>query len=66
LQVKNTIPSYTLRGYQLRYADYSGHQQTIALPDMQPGERYPLVLHNVNPQYAFEVMRPNGFSVIKY
>jgi len=66
LQVKNTIPSYTLRGYQLRYADYSGHQQTIALPDMQPGERYPLMLHNVNPQYAFEVMRPNGFSVIKY
>ena len=66
LQVKNTIPSYNLRGYSLRYADSSGHQQTIALPDMHPGERYPLVLHNVNPQYVFEVVRPNGFSVIKY
>lgn len=66
LQVKNTIPSYTLRGYILRYADSSGSQQTIALPDMLPGERYPLVLRNVNSQYAFEVVRPNGFSVIKY
>ena len=66
LQVKNTIPSYILRGYTLRYADSSGRQQTIALPDMQPGERYPLVLRSVNAQYAFEVLRPNGFSVIKY
>ena len=66
LQVKNTIPSYTLRGYALHYDDFSGRQQTIALPDMQPGERYPLVLRNVNPQYAFKVVRPNGFSVIKY
>ena len=66
LQVKNSIPSYTLRGYHLCYADASGHQQTIALPDMQPGERYPLVLRNVNAQYAFEIMRPNGFSVITY
>ena len=66
LQVKNSIPSYTLRGYQLRYADRSGCMQSIALPDMLPGERYPLVLRNVNAQYAFEVVRPNGFSVIKY
>ena len=66
IQVKNTIPSYTLCGYTLRYADSFGHQQTIALPDMLPGERYPLVLRNVNPQNSFEVVRPNGFSVIKY
>ena len=66
LQVKNSIPSYTLRGYILHYADHSGHPQTITLPDMQPGKRYPLLLRNVNAQYAFEVVRPNGFSVIKY
>lgn len=66
LQVKNSIPSYTLRGYHLRYADRSGRVQTIALPDLQPGERHPLVLRNVNARYAFEVLRPNGFSVIKY
>jgi len=66
LQVKNSIPSYTLRGYTLRYADRHGHQQAIALPDMHPSERYPIVLRNVNAQYAFEVVRPDGFSVIKY
>ena len=66
LQVKNSIPSYTLRGYTLRYADRHGHQQAIALPDMHSGKRYPLVLRNVNAQYAFEVVRPGGFSVIKY
>ncbi len=66
LQVKNSIPSYTLRGYTLRYNDYEGHQQTIVLPDMQPGESYPFVLKNINAQYSFEVLRPNGFSVIKY
>ena len=66
LQVKNTIPSYTLRGYQLKYVDVDGRQQTIALPDMQPGQKYPVMLKNINEQYAFEVLRPNGFSVIKY
>ncbi|MBQ3926070.1 MAG: hypothetical protein II706_03670 [Bacteroidaceae bacterium] len=66
LQVKNTIPSYILRGYQLRYADFSGRQQTINLPDMLPGEKYSFLLPNINARYAFEVMRPNGHSVIKY
>lgn len=66
LQVKNTIPSYTLHGYTLKFEDGNGTMQTISLPDMQPGERYPLVLKNINSQYNFEVLRPNGFSVIKY
>ncbi len=66
LQVKNTIPSYTLRGYTLRYADGEGRQQTIALPDMQPGETYSQVLKNINARFHFEVVRPNGFVVIKY
>lgn len=66
LEVKNTIPSYTLRGYQLKYQDGQGQQQTIVLPDMRPGKKYPMVLKDINAQYAFEVVRPNGFSVIKY
>ena len=66
LQVKKSIPTYILRGYQLEYTDGDGKGQTISLPDMQPGESYPLVLKNINAQYSFEVFRPNGFSVIKY
>ena len=66
LQVKNTIPSYTLRGYELKYADGNGKQHVIALPDMEPGSKHTLVLKDINAQYAFEILRPNGFSVIKY
>ena len=66
LKVKNTIPSYTLRGYQIRYEDPSGRQHTIALPDMLPGNSYPFVLQDINPRYAFEILRPGGHSVINY
>ena len=66
LQVKATIPCYTLRGYELKYEDFNGTMQTIALPDMKPGETYPLILKNVNAHYAFEIFRPDGTSVIEY
>lgn len=66
LRVKNTIPSYTLRGYQLRYADSHGIMQTIALPDMLPGEDHPVILKNVNARYAFKVVRSDGTCVIEY
>ena len=66
LRVKNSIPSYTLRGYQLHYADNQGNMQTIALPDMKPGESYPLILKRVNARYAFEIFRHDGTSVIEY
>ena len=66
LQVKNTIPSYTLRNYTLRYEDAKGQKQSVILPDMVPGETYPLFLNNINARYNFEIVRPNGFSVIEY
>jgi beta-glucuronidase len=66
LQVKATIPCYTLRGYELKYEDNKGHQQTIDLPDMKPSETYPLLLKNINARYAFEIFRPDGTSVIEY
>ena len=66
LQVKNSIPSYTLRGYTLKYRDGDGREYSLALPDMQPSESYMFVLKNINAQYAFEVHRPGGYSVIAY
>ena len=47
-------------------SDINGVLQTIALPDMNPGETYPLILKNVNARYAFEIFRPDGTSVIEY
>ena len=66
LQVKNSIPSYTLRGYTLKYQDGKGRIQTVSLPVLEPGTKHTLVLKDVNAQYAFEVLRPNGSSVTKY
>lgn len=66
LQVKATIPCYSLKGYTLQYENINGQLQTIALPDMQPGETYPLLLKNVNTRYAFEILRPDGTCVIEY
>ena len=66
LQVKNSIPSYTLRGYTLKYRDGDGREYSLALPDMQPSESYMFVLKNINAQYAFEVHRPGGYCVIAY
>ena len=66
LQVKSTIPYYTLKGYVLKYEDIKGVIQTIALPEMKPGETYPLLLQNVNARYAFEIFRADGTSVIDY
>lgn len=64
--MKQSIPSYTLRGYTLHYRDYDGQPHTISLPDMQPGQSYSFVLENMNRTFAFSVLRPNGFSVIDY
>ena len=66
LRVKNSIPSYTLRGYTLRYKDGNGKEQTIALPDMEPDKSYSFVLKNINAQYAIEIQRPGGYKVIEY
>lgn len=66
LQVKASIPNYTLRDYTLKYDDANGKLQIINLPVMQPGKSYTFVLKNVNPRYSFEIFRPNGFSVIEY
>lgn len=38
----------------------------MSLPDLKPGEKYTVELKHINHQYAFEIFRPNGFSVIKY
>lgn len=66
LQVKNTIPSYVLRNYKLQYEDSAGHLKIINLPDLEPGKKYPVVLGNMNYQFSFDVVRPNGLIVIRY
>ena len=66
VSVKNTIPSYILRGYTLRYFDADGVMRTIALPQMHPGQRYDVSLTNISNQVKFSICRPDGMSCLDY
>lgn len=66
ISVKNSIPSYILRGYTLRYLDAEGVKQTIMLPRMLPGQRYDISVPNINSQVKFDICRPDGGSCLNY
>ena len=66
ISVKNSIPSYILRGYTLRYNDAEGVRQTITLPEMHPGQRYDISVPNINDQVKFDICRPDGGSCLNY
>jgi len=66
ISVKNSIPSYVLRGYTLRYNDAEGVRHTITLPEMHPGQRYDISVPNINDQVKFDICRPDGGSCLNY
>ena len=66
IAVKNSIPAYRLRGYTLRYVDADGHSQSIALPTMEPGQRYDIPVANINDRFKFDVCRPDGGACLNY
>lgn len=66
ISVKNSIPSYILRGYTLKYNDAEGIGQTITLPEMQPGQRYDISVQNINNQVKFDICRPDGGVCLYY
>lgn len=66
ISVKNSIPSYTLRGYSLSYTDADGLHQSIPLPTMLPGEQYDIAVPNINDRYKFDICRPDGKPCMNY
>ncbi len=66
ISVKNSIPSYVLRGYTLRYQDAAGNNQSIALPLMSPGKRYDIAVPNINNRFKFDICRPDGRACLNY
>lgn len=66
ISVKNTIPSYSIRGYRLKYITSMGEENEIGIPTLKPGERMEFTLKKINVNYSFEVFRSTGFNVIKY
>lgn len=66
IKVKSDIPSYMLRGYSIQYKTKDNELVNIDLPILNPGDTHAVVLKQMNPKFAFEIIRPNGFSVIQY
>ena len=66
LRVKDSIPSYILRGYHVSYADASGKSVKIDLPDLAPGTEYTIIAPAINESYNFEVCRADGSRVLSY
>ena len=66
ISVKNSIPSYTLRGYTLRYVDANDRMQAIPLPTMLPGQRYDITVPNINARFKFDICRPDGGACLNY
>ncbi len=66
IKVKNTIPSYAIRNYKLRYINIKGIVTEIGIPNLNPGQSLELLLKDINSRYAFEIRKSNGFVVVKY
>ena len=66
IEIKNDIPSYVLRSYSLEYETRDGDKISIKLPTLNPGDSYMIDLENINARFSFQILRPKGFSVVKY
>ncbi len=66
IKVKNSIPSYTVRGYKLQYQTSDDKPIEINLPILKSGEVFATDLNHINPRFAFQIVRPGGFMVIEY
>ncbi|WP_171056347.1 glycoside hydrolase family 2 protein [Paenibacillus sinopodophylli] len=73
LSVRNDIPKHAVNGYRFILISSDGSRSEYAIPLMQPGEEYRLVITKddveVRPSFAgelhFDILRPTGFSACK-
>ena len=63
---KNTLPSYSLLSYKVRYKTLSGDFSQKVLPFMKPGDTVTIELENIAPRFAFDILSPNGSHVTGY
>lgn len=66
IQVKNSIPAYTIRSYILEYRDLSGQFHQVVIDKLTPGQKKQFIIQNINERYAFSIIRPGGFVVTGY
>src|SRR5690606_24232781 len=63
---KNSLPSYTLRNYQVSWKTTNGTNAIKTLPVMRPGEKITIELDDMQKRFAFEIMSPGGYHVTGY
>ena len=66
IRVKNSLPSYSLQGYSVKYEDINGNEVVTGLDDLAPGQECSVVLKDINSSYHFSVCRPDGSEVAEY
>ena len=60
--VKNSLPSYTLRGYRLVW-ESAGGEKSAPLPELKPGSKFTTTIDSTDPHRKprLRVVRPTGY-----
>ena len=66
IKVLDNLPSYTLRGYQLRYETMDGKMCVLPLPTLRPGEECSVTVEDINECFNFDILRRDGSDVLRY
>ncbi|MES2276568.1 MAG: sugar-binding domain-containing protein [Bacteroidota bacterium] len=66
IQVKNSIPSYTIRNYLLEYRDANGKLHQVSIDELKPGQTRKFTITHINERYSFAIKRPGGTVVASY
>lgn len=62
IAVKNSLPSYTLRGYTLVWDSVDG-ERSLPLPVLNPGDKFTVTIGGTDPHRKprVRVVRPTGY-----
>lgn len=63
---KNSLPSYTVSGYTIRWKTAAGKTKSKPLPVMQPGDKITVPIEDIQQRFTFEVVSPLGYHVVGY
>lgn len=63
---KNSLPSYTLKGYKIKWKNEQGHTSEKQLGNIIPGQEIQVVLESTNADISFEIISPLNVRTTGY
>lgn len=66
LKNKNTLPSYTIKGYQVKWNAPDGTRMSKEIPVLKPGESTALELTNMQARFVFDIVSYAGTKISGY